>query len=131
MYYLIFSRYQNVKRTDKLQDIIFESNNPDIISAMVKFFNYIQYKQYTLVQNIDNFVKITSIFYSDIRDSLEIRQQFSELNALLENPETNLITKNEVRRLLKFLGFIISILAITSNYYRLQIISVEGNLSID
>lgn len=131
MYYLIFSRYQNVKRTDKLQDVIFESNNPDTISAMVKFFNYIQYKQYTLVQNIDNFVKITSIFYSDSRDSLEIRQQFSELNALLENPETNLITKNEVRRLLKFLGFIISILAITSNYYRLQIISTEGNLSID
>lgn len=131
MYYLIFSCYQNIKRTDKLQDIIFESNNPDVIFAIIKFFSYIEYKQYTPAQIIDSYSKITPIFYSDIRDSIQINNQLFELNELLKNPETNLSTKNEIVRLLKFLGFIRNILAVTSNYCRLQIISVEDNLPID
>ena len=136
MYYLIFSCYQNDNGTGILQDVIFEANNPDVISAIMKFFSYIQYRQSTPVKIIDSYRKITPIFYSDMRDSIEINNQFFKLNELLKNPATNLSTKNEIARLLKFFRSIKDILASNPNHYlsyygSLQIISVEDNLPID
>ena len=136
MYYLIFTCYRNVNGTDKLQDVIFEANNPDVISAIMKFFSYLQYRRYSPTKIIDSYRKITPIFYSDMRDSIEINNQFFKLNELLKNPATNLSTKNEIARLLKFFRSIKDIFAANPNPYlsyygSLQIISVEDNLPID
>ena len=135
MYYLIFSCYQTFNRTEKLQDVIFEANNPDVISAIMKFFSYIEYRR-SPAKIIDSYRKITPIFYSDMRDSIEINNQFFKLNELLKNPATNLSTKNEIARLLKFFRSIKDIFAANPNHYlsyygSLQIISVEDNLPID
>ena len=136
MYYLIFTYYQTFDRTEKLQDAIFEANNPDVISAIMKFFSYIEYRRYSPAKIIDSYRKVTPIFYSDMRDSIEINNQFFKLNELLKNPATNLSTKNEIARLLKFFRSIKDIFAANPNPYlsyygSLQIISVEDNLPID
>ena len=136
MYYLIFSCYQNDNGTGILQDVIFEANNPDVISAIMKFFSYLQYRRYNPTKIMDSYRKITPIFYSDMRDSIEINNQFFKLNELLKNPATNLSTKNEIARLLKFFRSIKDIFAANPNPYlsyygSLQIISVEDNLPID
>ena len=135
MYYLIFNCYPSVKWTNKRQDVIFEANNPDVISAIMKFFSYIEYRR-SPAKIIDSYRKITPIFYSDMRDSIEINNQFFKLNELLKNPATNLSTKNEIARLLKFFRSIKDIFAANPNPYlsyygSLQIISVEDNLPID
>lgn len=42
MYYLIFSSYQDIRRTNRIHTVIFESNDSYITNEMFKFFSNIE-----------------------------------------------------------------------------------------
>lgn len=132
MYYLIFSSYQDIRRTNRIHTVIFESNDSYITNEMFKFFSNIEDRQFHFTQPIDNYRKLTSIFYSDVRNSIHSKKQLDELNDIKESPETDIECKNEIIRFLHFLGFITELLStLTNKTYKLEIISVEDHLPID
>lgn len=132
MYYLIFSYYKDYKRTVKGKDFVFETNDSFTAFEILKFFSYIENQQYVFSNLNDDYRKLTSIFYADIRDSFKIQEQFHELHTLLKNPTITPYTKNEVNRFKKFFQSILRSLSLPDKYHAtLELISVSDIFSID